>query len=346
MLSGRENHSLIDIMGGNMVSWRSVFLRLAACLFLGLAAATVGCRASLPQSGTPQPGTYHQMTPLHYLLSTRSYLVHVPRGYREDRTYPLVVMLHGAFSTAAQAEKWSDFSHLADREGFVVAYPNAIGLFGWLTHWNAGHCCGLASRADVPDVKFVSYMIDDLTSRLRIDPNRVYVAGHSNGGMLAYYFASRRPRQVAAIGVVSGTTGSSTNPSKPPLKVRPPETPVPLIAIHGREDDHVLFDGGRPVPLWPVPSYVSVLDSVCSWAESCGCETLPVVHESAPGREVLIWRDDNGRTQVTLHILNGWRHKWPGTAFTARLPRTDPLRQFEASEVLWDFFRRHPRTGD
>jgi polyhydroxybutyrate depolymerase len=329
-----------------MFSWRRAALRFAVCLFPGLAVVSAGCQTSLPERGTPQPGTYRQTTPLRYLLSNRNYLVHVPRGYGEDKTYPLVVMLHSAFSAAAQAEKWSKLSDLADREGFVVAYPNGIGLFGWLQHWNAGYCCGLASMGAVADVKFISYVIDDLSRRLCIDPNRVYVAGHSNGAMLAYYFASERPGQVAAIGVVSGSIGVSRGPGRPPRKIQAPQTPVPLIVIHGREDGQVPFEGGRPISLWPLPSYLSVLDSACSWAEYCGCASLPVAYENSSAREVLRWQDNGGRTWVILYVLSGWGHRWPGTAFTRRLPHHHPLRQFEASEVLWDFFRHHTRAED
>jgi len=39
---------------------------------------------------------------------------------------------------------WTGWSDLADREGFVVLYPEGIGLLGYLQHWNAGHCCGRA----------------------------------------------------------------------------------------------------------------------------------------------------------------------------------------------------------
>jgi polyhydroxybutyrate depolymerase len=303
-----------------------------------------GCQASRPERGTLRTGTCRQRTSLHHFLSARDYLVHVPQGYDEDRTYPLVVVLHGAFSSASQIESWSNFSRLADREGFVVAYPNGTGFFGLGRLWNARHCCGLASLSRVPDVEFISRMIGDLSARLRIDPDRVYVIGHSNGGMLAYYFASMRPDMVAAIGVVSGSIGSSPVAGGSVLAIRPPATRVPLIALHGLEDPTVPFEGGKPDFFLPVPFYVPVLDSVCSWAESCGCDFMPALDESTSAQEVLDWTDDDGRTWVTLHILNGWGHAWPGTIFVARLPPSHPLREFEACEVLWEFLRRHSRA--
>jgi len=74
--------------------------------------------------------------------------------------------LHGAFGTAGTMERQSGFSELADREGFVVAYPNGIGLFGHLQHWNAGHCCGRAEMDRVDDVGFLRYVIRDVSSRV------------------------------------------------------------------------------------------------------------------------------------------------------------------------------------
>ena len=65
----------------------------------------------------------------------RSYRLHVPEGYRETETVPLVVVVHGAFSTSAEFEQHTGFSELADREGFIVAYPDGIGILGFLQHW-------------------------------------------------------------------------------------------------------------------------------------------------------------------------------------------------------------------
>jgi polyhydroxybutyrate depolymerase len=316
-------------------------VRPAALLaWAGMLIVLSGCGTPRPDPRTLRPGTHFQITPIHYHWSTRTYLLHVPRNYDEQRAWPFVLVLHGAFGTAARMEKCSNFSTLADREGFVVAYPNGIGFFGFLQHWNAGHCCGLAAEDHVDDVGFLRYVMDDVSNRLHIDPQRVYVVGHSNGGMLAYQFASLECARIAAVGVVAGALGSAQGAGKPLRKVGPPQTPVPLIVIHGREDHSVPFPGGtgfRPVGR----RYLSVLDSAEGWAGYCGCEPSPDVDEDAcAGHRILTWRDVDGNPWVVLHILSPWGHEWPARACLARrLPQGHPLRTFEACEIIRDFFR-------
>ena len=325
-------------MGGTMTASRRLVLRLVTFTCTGALLTLPGCSTSLPRRGTPAPGTYVQTTPLRYRLSARTYLVHIPLGYDQQKAWPLVLVLHGAFATARSIEERSGFSALADHEGFVV-YPNGIGLFGSLQHWNAGHCCGLAQVDHVDDVGFLRYVIRDVASKIRIDPRRIYVAGHSNGAMLAYRFASEDCEQIAGVAVVAGTIGSSKSPQEATCTVGPPRTPVPLIAVHGREDESVPFTGGPGLHGGP-RRYVSVPDSVERWAQYCGCLPGPEVCDDPLGnRRTLTWHDEKGNSVVVLHVLDHWKHVWPGTTVTGRLPEDHPLRTFEAAQVIWDFFR-------
>jgi polyhydroxybutyrate depolymerase len=309
-----------------------------------------GCGTPRPNPGTLLPGTYFQTTPIRYRWSTRTYLLHVPRNYHAQKAWPLVLVLHGAFGTAGTMERQSGFSELADHEGFVVAYPNGVGLFGHLQHWNAGHCCGLAEMERVDDVGFLRYVIRDVSSRVHIDPRRVCVVGHSNGAMLAYRFAAENSESIAAVGVVAGCLGSSKRRGDPACRIGPPKIPVPLIAIHGRDDPTIPLAGGPGLHSGP-RHYVSVVDSAAGWARYCLCAVAPEVSDDpAGGGYTLTWRDDREQPWVVLHVLDHWPHAWPGTLVTGQLPPDHPLRMFEASQVIWDFFCRRmpqqaPRAG-
>jgi polyhydroxybutyrate depolymerase len=154
-------------------------------LLLGLGVAPV-LASSRPESDLPSPGTYDQKTEIRAAGFRRSYRWHLPEGYDGRTPLPLVVAIHGAFSGAKAFERETGFSALADREGFIVAYPNGIGLFGLLRHWNSGHCCGKARKDDIDDVGFVATVIDQISERLLVDRGRIYVVG---------YWAVRRPRR-------------------------------------------------------------------------------------------------------------------------------------------------------
>jgi polyhydroxybutyrate depolymerase len=323
----------------------------AVFVLVGTFLVMPGCGTPRPDPGTLMPGTYFQITPLRYRWSMRTYLLHIPRSYRAQKPWPFVLVLHGAFGTAGTMERQSGFSELADREGFVVAYPNGIGLFGYLQHWNAGHCCGLAEIDGVDDVGFLRYVIRDVASRVRLDPQRLYVVGYSNGAMLAYRFASEHSGSVAAVGVVAGSLGSSKGAPQRGImrwgpqgrgeaacRIGPPKLPVPLIAIHGRDDQTIPFAGG-PGLHSGARQYVSVVDSVALWARYCRCAVAPEVADDPSGdRCTMTWRDDREEPWVVLHILDHWKHVWPGISVTGQLPPDHSLRMFEASQVVWDFF--------
>jgi len=154
-----------------------------AILILALLAP--GCAPSLRALPNPPPGTYRVPVDTTYRLAHRKFLLHVPPGYRADVPLPLVVVLHGAFSSGGQTEIETGFSDLADIERFLVVYPEGIGIFGLLQHWNAGHCCAKAADDGVDDVGFLAEVIATVRRKLSVDPGRTYMAGMSNGGMLA-----------------------------------------------------------------------------------------------------------------------------------------------------------------
>ena len=84
--------------------------------------------------------------------------------------------------------------HVADREGFLTAYPDGIN-----GGFNAFVCCG-----DADDVGFLKALTERLVREWNVDPDRVYLAGISNGGDLGFRAAVEAPGVFAAIGVVSG----------------------------------------------------------------------------------------------------------------------------------------------
>jgi polyhydroxybutyrate depolymerase len=287
------------------------------------------------------PGTYLQITPVRYRWSARTYLLHLPRNYHAQKAWPVVLVLHGAFGTAGRMERESGFSELADRAGFVVAYPNGIGLFGHLQHWNAGHCCGLAEMERVNDVGFLRYVVHEVSSRVHIDRQRLYVVGYSNGAMLAYRFASENSESVAAVGVVAGSLGSSEDQGRGRCWIGPPRTGVPLIAIHGRDDETVPLAGGPGRHSGP-RHYMPVVESAERWAGYCRCDFAPDVgKDPCGGLSTMTWRDEREDAWVVLHILDHWKHVWPGASVTGRLAPDHPLWRFEASHVIWDFFCSH-----
>jgi polyhydroxybutyrate depolymerase len=283
-----------------------------------------------------RPGTHKVVVDQRVSGVRRSFYVHVPAGHDGIAPLPLVVALHGAFSTARKFERDSGFSLLADREGFIVVYPQGIGFGDLFRHWNSGHCCGKARRMNLDDVGFVLATVDDVARRNPVDRARVYFAGFSNGGMLAYRIAAEHPEVVAAVAVASATIGGVPAANEPEWSVVRPNQPVAVLAIHGRTDTNVPYDGGRAAQSRGNSSAISVERSIRLWVNADDCNPEPQVELMAQDRvERQAWSGCRNNSEVVLYSLSSWGHEWP---------KENLLGGFDAAGTIWRFFERHPRT--
>jgi polyhydroxybutyrate depolymerase len=277
---------------------------------------------------------------------------HIPSSYDATQPMPLVLVLHGAFSTAKQMDHWAEWSSLADREGFIVVYPEGIGIWGFLQHWNAGHCCGKAVRDGWDDVAFIDALIDNLLDRHVVDERRIYMVGLSNGGMMTYRYAAERSSRLAAAAVVSGALGSRESPDAPEWCLPEPAEPVPMLVIHGTEDDSIPYEGGVAAKKNNGRTYLSVDDAVAFWAranQSKGTVESRLLFRGTVQEETGMNKD--GKPAIRLCRIHGWGHQWPGGSITRSLPEDHALRGFDAASYIWDFFAgksdaEHERSGD
>jgi polyhydroxybutyrate depolymerase len=299
----------------------------------------------LPNADIPAQGTYKKKLDITLYGIKRNYLLHIPANFSPAKKSPLVLVIHGAFSTAKQIEKQSGFSALSDQEGFLVAYPNgAFGLIGVLQHWNAGHCCGKAATDDVDDVGFLVKVIEDIRGRFNVDPSRLYMVGFSNGGMLTYRFAAEQTNVLAAAAPMAAALGGKPSSEAPYWETPLPQAPLPVIIFHGRDDPIVPYDGGRSPRRGGEREYASVEASVAFWVETNRCDSRPETEELNNGRVIRqIWSDRRDHNDVVLFTIEEWGHEWPGRFFTNRLEDSDPLYGFDAAAIIWDFFKKNAR---
>src|SRR5689334_19667474 len=199
----------------------------------------------------------------------RNYIVHSPQA-ASTASKPVVINLHGGGGNAKNQQSYSRMDVLANREGFLVVYPNGTGRFGdHLLTWNAGTCCGSALKDNVDDVGFVRAVIDDLAQRTPIDRSRVYATGLSNGAMMTYRLAAEAPDLIAAIAPVAGAMV---------LSAFNPKRPVPIMHIHSVDDPRALYAGGLG-PAFPLTNsrveHPAVEDVIARWVEFDGCAKPP-----------------------------------------------------------------------
>jgi polyhydroxybutyrate depolymerase len=228
---------------------------------------------------------------------------------------------------------------VADREGFLVAYPEGTGPFdGKFETWNAGGCCGSAVRDNVDDVGFVRRLLADIARRQAYDPARVYATGLSNGAMMAYRLAAELSDRIAAIAPVAGTIA---------VEHFPTARSVPVMHIHSVDDPRALYAGGLGPP-FPMTNmrvmHLAVEAGLADWAKANGCATPMEVREkkASQGQTATLLAYPKCRAEVLLWKLTGAGHVWPGGEpdyFPKLLgPGTAVI---DANEEMWRFFARH-----
>ncbi|MFM1767704.1 MAG: hypothetical protein RJA22_233 [Verrucomicrobiota bacterium] len=292
-----------------------------------------------PPPGLP-PGSH--LRQLESDALTRSYLVHVPRTVPKGKAVAVVLALHGAAMNARLMESFCGLSATAERGGFVVVYPNGTGTGPFLA-WNAGGFMEAAgdSRRRVDDVGFIRRLLDDLATVLPLDSNRVYACGMSNGGMMSYRLAAELSDRIAAIAPVAGTIARRAGDGPPQ-----PTRPVPVLHIHGTADRFVPYEARG----WAAGLRLQgVEDSVRTWVQVNGCRPQAVSETlTQPDDPMPVTRRTHGHgrygAEVVLVTIQGGGHTWPGVTPMVEFigPSTTNIA---ANDLIWDFFRRHPRRS-
>jgi polyhydroxybutyrate depolymerase len=270
---------------------------------------------------------------------TRTYLLRVPTQLsRSSAPAPLVIVLHGGGGNAANAEAMTGFTALVERERIVVAYPDGSSprRRSQLHTWNADHCCGHAMESEIDDVAFLNALIDRISASHPIDPSRIYVTGMSNGGMMSHRVGRELSKRIAAIAPVVGAVFGD--------EVPPPQ-PVSAIMINGLLDKSVPADGGLSGGLgrnnWDGTPTKPNLDQGTFWARSNGCTLTPT--RTTQGAIITSRFACPAGIGVEVHQLSDNGHAWPGGSAGSR--RGDPpSTAMNATEVIWAFFKAHPKT--
>jgi len=315
------------------------------CLFSLLTCFVICCCTPVVKPNHLKAGlSYTRHLNIRYNGFRRSYRLHLPVRWKPSKALPLVIVVHGAFETARSMEKQTGFSDLADSETFFVLYPNGIGIFGWLQHWNAGHCCGKAASDDVDDVGFIEMVIEETCRIVNVDRRRIYMVGFSNGGMLTHRFGSEYSNRLAAIAPMAASIGGRSSPEVPLWQITTPESPLPVIIFHGQKDKSIPYEGGFAKGKVGGREYLSVAASAEFWLKHNHCTPQAEVVSLYQGSIIRnTWHSDRGNVQVQLHSLANWGHVWPGPYFTNALSPDHPLHGYDAARVIWKFFKNYRR---
>ena len=255
----------------------------------------------------------------------RDYIVHIPSSYDNKVPIPLVLCFHGYGGTASGIS-YTNFNDVSDTANFIVVYPQGT-LLKRKSHWNVG---GWTLDSKIDDVGFISSLLDSLSERYNINQSRIYSTGMSNGGYMSFLLACQLSDRIAAIASVTGSMTPQT------YNLCNPQRPIPVLQIHGTNDQKVPYKGNRK---WSL-SINKVLEY---WINYNNCDITPfemsfpdVNNSDESNVHRLSWLNGDNSVITDHIIVNGGGHDWFGVWGNMDINST---------AEIWKFFSQYDING-
>ena len=261
----------------------------------------------------------------------RNYWLVRPEGIEKTKPAPLLMVLHGSAGSSEDMMTVTQrgFERLADKEKFVVVYPDALER-----RWND-------QGGTVDDVGFLLAIVDKLVADGLVDKNRVYVAGISNGGMMAQRLACEQADRIAGIATVAGGLPTGLTGTCKPARA------LPVLVIHGTEDPIVPWAGGAVAGFEEFGKVLSARETAGFWAANNRCGDGGVI-AAEPDRDpkdgtrvkLEVFASCPAGAAVKLAAIEGGGHTWPGgyqylpERFIGRTSQ-----DVDANMLIWNFFK-------
>ncbi len=265
------------------------------------------------------PESFSQTIAFNHKGNSRNCIVHLPTSYSASNSYPVVFLLHGFGINASLQQIYSGMDAVADTADFIVAYPNAVSNM-----WDV-----VFSNSPVDDVGFISILLDSLMERYNIDTTRVYAAGMSMGGFMAYRLGCELDHRITAIASVTGPTTDSVLLACGSSRI------IPMMHIHGTADNTVPYEGDT--------LFNHIDSTIAFFVNKNGCGA-PVIYDfpdinTSDGCIVTSYYYcmDGDSTEVLFYKVFGGEHTWPG----ATIPIGVTNQDINGSAEIWKFFRKH-----
>jgi len=267
-------------------------------------------------------------------------LVYVtPKGFKPGEKLPLVFFFHGAGGSAQQASRTYGWTEKADAERFFVAFPEGLPLRpdskGPFHVWRDERG-EFASPID--DIHFFEVLLGKLEAVLPVDPHRIYVTGFSNGAGMTFTLGSHFSDRIAAIAPVS---------SQSFVRIDSLARPLPVFYLTGTADPFIPYHGGKmTVPGLPFGhdrDYPPVQETVDQWVHLDGCPSKPRLVDDKDNVRTVLYGPGHRNAEILFTTIDGNGHHWPGSLEPLPRAMSGPtLDPFNATDRIWDFFKKHP----
>ena len=236
----------------------------------------------------------------------RPFTLVLPSNYQPSTPAPLIIALHGYTAESPYAQSYFALGKVADEKGILTVFPSGSKDSNGYLFWNATPACCNFDSSTVDDEAYLLSIIDAVSKDHAVDPARIYIIGHSNGGFMAHRMACNQSDRIAAIVSLSGTTFS--NP-----KSCNPTSGVSVLQIHGTNDEVITYTGGYLFN----SAYPSARKTIDLWGKLNECGKKPYrvlprldLDRKLAGTETTVMRYKGCKTGATSEMwtINKGRH--------------------------------------
>lgn len=266
------------------------------------------------------------------------------------------MMLHGCTQNVEDLAAISGMNAVADREGFLVVYPEQSRRANFLKCWNWFEAHHQARGAGEPAI--LAGIVKEIQNSYNIDADRIFVVGVSAGGAMAVVMGATYPDLFSAIGVFAGVEFKAATSRASAFGLLRHGGPDPVR--QGRLAFEAMSAGLRERPKARMPVIVfqgsndhrvprGAADQVIAqWTETNACmassgkQADPLVEQVTEGSVTngysftkRTYSDPYGLL-MEKWMVDGLGHAWSGSPRPSRYG--DPKGP-KASEEIWRFFR-------
>ena len=251
----------------------------------------------------------------------RCWLTLIPSEYNENKSYPLVVDMHGYTGTNWMMYNYSDWNRISEEHNVIIAYPQ-----GYENSWNAGWCCGVSHDEGIDDVGFILKMVEIISANYSVNNSKIYASGHSNGCAMTQKLANAASHVFAAAGCMALYLLDDPSPSF---------SPTPIIEVHGILDIVIPYSNTHSSSIYfdtSLEGEQGALQNIAKWAEMNGCSgTFPEMIEEYPDYSIQGYTDCEENVEVRLITLHMGDHN--------PYPYANPTG-IETTQMVWDFMNQ------
>ncbi len=272
----------------------------------------------------------------------REYMVHLPPSFNNESRLPVIFALHGGGGDYKRIIRYYNLNHLADENGFIIVYPNAINKA-----WSMSCVSSRVNKIDnsVDDVHFISSLLNYLITDYKVDSKRVFCTGISRGGVFSLFLAWQLSDRITAIAPVCASMPQAIS-YEYTFKHQ-----TPVLLINGTEDPLISYNGGpgkmntgnagsEKAKMLPTETLVSKITALNQ------CTVMPVVThlpdaDPGDGCTATDYYYSCSTGQVEFIKIDGGGHAWPGgVQYLPKVFIGKVCNDFRAEEKIFEFFKK------